>query len=750
MPLSTVLRHTKRFSRRWFFARGLFAFAFALLFFSSPALAQNVSTSTDDEKNRICVIAGSTSQDIQACAGAVIFCPTGRTSCPNYRGVQIAAGQTAPIPIDAWDFCRYLTNVSNNSFFVPFNTDVEWGASAGNTNGFLNNLPQGVTANTCARPGNVEIPADYPKWPPGDASAADNPFYDGDARYTCDHADKATSAVLPYAPTGSSYVSTAKAFTCTVKGLCDEFEPTICGEDQTWQEIATPTMTAGRALDNSDRPADGAWTLTAVVYSGTKPDPKPVPPIDGTCGAASGVSASSAPASDLCGAHDTPSAVVANSDGSWSWSCAGRHGGQTVSCSAQHSAEDGECGAAALTTFDSAPAEGLCAKGDSSVVSGSDDGPWSWTCTGKFSGSAVTCTAKHTAKNGQCGPSSNWQTSGPPTGGFCSTGSMADFTTAPDGSFWSWTCKALGDGTDDICWSAVKKDGGCGPSHEHYMSSAPTSGFCADGSTMSAFATAPDGSFWSWSCIGTGDGAIPTCWAAKSVDGACGSAYQQYLPSAPTSGFCTDDSKMSAFTTAPDGSFWSWTCNGVGTGASPTCWAAKSANGACGSSGSQYLTSAPTSGFCADGSTMSGFTTGPTSWSWTCEGLGGGASEICWAAKKEDGACGSANGTSITSAPSSGLCTSGTPSGISGSGPWSWTCAGTNGGNNATCSASNAYSCTAGSYAAVLNGYNEGSETTFNICGGIVFNGFNATAGTISDPLSGGAGWNAMCGTGGG
>ena len=51
------------------------------------------------------------------------------------------------------------------------------------------------------------------------------------------------------------------------------------------------------------------------------------------------------------------------------------------------------------------------------------------------------------------------------------------------------------------------------------------------------------------------------------------------------------------------------------------------------------------------------------------------------------GTCGSANGGSFPSAPSANLCSSGTASAVSGTGPWSWQCLGTNGGANASCSA---------------------------------------------------------------
>jgi hypothetical protein len=53
-----------------------------------------------------------------------------------------------------------------------------------------------------------------------------------------------------------------------------------------------------------------------------------------------------------------------------------------------------------------------------------------------------------------------------------------------------------------------------------------------------------------------------------------------------------------------------------------------------------------------------------------------------------NGACGSSNGVSLLSAPTSNLCSVGTASAVSGGGPWTWSCAGSNGGTTASCSAS--------------------------------------------------------------
>lgn len=52
-----------------------------------------------------------------------------------------------------------------------------------------------------------------------------------------------------------------------------------------------------------------------------------------------------------------------------------------------------------------------------------------------------------------------------------------------------------------------------------------------------------------------------------------------------------------------------------------------------------------------------------------------------------NGTCGSSNGATLSSAPTSNLCATGTASAITGSGPWQWSCAGSGGGTNASCSA---------------------------------------------------------------
>ncbi len=51
-----------------------------------------------------------------------------------------------------------------------------------------------------------------------------------------------------------------------------------------------------------------------------------------------------------------------------------------------------------------------------------------------------------------------------------------------------------------------------------------------------------------------------------------------------------------------------------------------------------------------------------------------------------NGICGSANGVTVSAVPTANLCLNGTASSVSGTGPWTWSCSGVNGGATATCS----------------------------------------------------------------
>jgi hypothetical protein len=108
-------------------------------------------------------------------------------------------------------------------------------------------------------------------------------------------------------------------------------------------------------------------------------------------------------------------------------------------------------------------------------------------------------------------------------------------------------------------------------------------------------------------------------------------------------------------------------------------------DGICGSSNGQSFLSTPTNNLCSSGTPSQVSGTGP--WSWSCNGINGGSNASCSALLQINGTCGSANGQYFFPFPPiDNLCSSGTPSPVSGDGsPWTWTCNGINGGSAAAC-----------------------------------------------------------------
>jgi hypothetical protein len=166
----------------------------------------------------------------------------------------------------------------------------------------------------------------------------------------------------------------------------------------------------------------------------------------------------------------------------------------------------------------------------------------------------------------------------------------------------------------------------------------------------------------------------------------CGQANGVPTDVAPTSGRCSTGKASAVTGTGP----WSWSCyTRLSTAFCAAPFASTPINGACGSASGVAVTTAPTTGLCSAGTATTVTGSGP--WAWTCNGSNGGTNASCSApivaSTPVNGVCGSANGVAVTTAPTAGLCTAGTATAVSGTGPWTWGCSGSNSGASASCSA---------------------------------------------------------------
>ncbi len=189
--------------------------------------------------------------------------------------------------------------------------------------------------------------------------------------------------------------------------------------------------------------------------------------------------------------------------------------------------------------------------------------------------------------------------------------------------------------------------------------------------------------------------AMTSATCVSTVNGACGASNGVYTATKPASGLCTSGSASAVSGSNP----WSWSCTGSGTptGSTANCatLAATTVNGACGTANGVYVTTAPYGAAACSSGTLSGQSGNSSSgFQWTCLGSGTptGSSPSCAsaAATTINGVCGTANGQSFATAPTTNLCAAGTPSVTpSGSGPWNWSCngSGTPIGNSPSCSA---------------------------------------------------------------
>ena len=442
------------------------------------------------------------------------------------------------------------------------------------------------------------------------------------------------------------------------------------------------TATLSYTYDNAGRlievnRTEGTTPQSSITYtydaSGNTLTKATAVPVNGACGSANGGSFQAAPATGLC---SSGTATTVTGTGPWDWTCTGSGGGATVICSANTA--NGACGSANGQSFFTMPASNLCSSGKASTVTGK--GPWSWTCGGVNGGKNASCSASIEV-NGACGPANGEDFLKAPTSNLCSAGTASKVSSGS--GQWSWSCAGSGGGTSASCLAHIEVNGACGSANGENFLTAPASNLCSSGTASALSGTGP----WSWTCQGANGGKNATnCSANLEVYGACGPANGENLFSKPVgSVLCTAGKASNVSGSGP----WSWACQGANGGTTAKCSANLEVNGACGPANGESFLTAPASKLC-NGGTASRVTGGNGQWSWSCAGSGGGTSASCTAHIEINGACGSSSGGSFSSAPTANLCTSGTASALSGTGPWSWTCTGAYGGKTASCTAKHA------------------------------------------------------------
>lgn len=217
--------------------------------------------------------------------------------------------------------------------------------------------------------------------------------------------------------------------------------------------------------------------------------------------------------------------------------------------------------------------------------------------------------------------------------------------------------------------------GVCGTANGASLAAAPSTATqkCSTGASSGVSGSGP----WTWACYGDYGGSNASCatGAGVAVNGGCGSSNGSTAASAPTSSLCSAGTATSVSGSGP----WTWSCNGSGGGTNASCsanYSAAAVTGVCGSANGTTVSTAPTLNFCSSGIATSVSGSGP--WTWSCNGSGGGANSSCLANLLIAAACGAANSSTnntTLNSGSAGLCSGGTVAGFTqGPSNWAWNC----------------------------------------------------------------------------
>ncbi len=224
-------------------------------------------------------------------------------------------------------------------------------------------------------------------------------------------------------------------------------------------------------------------------------------------------------------------------------------------------------------------------------------------------------------------------------------------------------------------------NGVCGPTNGNTVSSKPNSGLCTSGdpSTVNL-----DVSVWKWNCNGINGGTSSSC-SAGGATPVVGPSCGQKLAAFPTGTDACSVGTASNYAIIDNGKKLYWEC-AVSGFANTNCTTPRIWTPVCGSAnGVSSITAPDNATLCSSGNPVS-LTQVGSNWTWQCEGSE--VPNISCSTNTVVGTCGTANGTTSTTAPSANLCATGTASTVvDASGKFSWTCNGSASTSPASCEA---------------------------------------------------------------
>ncbi len=392
-----------------------------------------------------------------------------------------------------------------------------------------------------------------------------------------------------------------------------------------------------------------------------------------------------------------------SSSSTYTWQCQGVNGGTTARC-VQRLAINGRC----------ALIHNQCNRGASRDIPDTST-QWRWQCVGTNGGSNITCSEDkptlsftanpnpvnyNTASNlrwttshvQSCYASGAWRGWKSNTGGSQSTGPL---TSSKTYSLECWNSQGNSTGRKTVTVNVNRVNGQCASRHNQ----------CNRGASQDI----PDTSTqWKWQCLGTNGGSNITCsedkptlfftanpssvdygktsnlsWTTSHVQSCYASGDWRGWKS-NTGGSQSTDSLTSSKTYSLE----CWNSQGDSTGRKTVTVNVNAVNGECNNEDAKtydcHATSFTKGIFCNKGTpnpTKPIFPNKGTSTTWQCLGLNGGNNDTCTASVQAitSGKCGSANGQSFYTRPTSNLCNNGTPSTLnynSNTSKWTWTCSG--------------------------------------------------------------------------